>query len=228
LQPFPKISAHLYSLATVPDAATAKSTGLPDLRDRLLVNSLYKTAFGRAPEETGLAAWARELQSGTSLQVVAERLATSTEFRQRHGTSEEVDIKYISALYYNTLGREPNLDALAFWLAQGQNGGTRGKVLEGVAGSALSERACLSENGADYGRWVETFDTISNTDRAVIRAQIAGLAFRPLISVILVGTASNANLRRSFNSMIAQLYPYWELCITVGTAAETAGDYIYR
>src|SRR4029077_3277802 len=131
--------------------------------------------------------------------------------RQTHGASEGVDIKYISDLYYNKLGREPNLDVLAFWLAEGEKGATRAKVLAGVAGSAVSESACLPENGADYGRSVAAFDTISNIDRAVIRAHIPGLPFRPLISVTLpVGTASEANLRRSFNSVVAQLYPFWE------------------
>ena len=222
LRPFPKLSAHLYHLATEPGPVIAKSVSLPDLRDApFLVNSLYKAAFGRAAEEADLALWTRELQSGTSLQVVAEGLASSTEFRQRHGTSEEVDIKYISALYHHTLGREPGLDILAFWLAEGEKGATRAKVLAGVAGSAVSYSACLPENGSDYDRWVATFDAISHTDRAVIRAHIPGLAFRPLISVILpVGTASEVTLYSSFNSVVAQLYPYWELCITVDTAAE--------
>jgi Domain of unknown function (DUF4214)/Glycosyl transferase family 2 len=233
LQPFPKLSAHLYRLATAPAAVTAES-GPPDLRDAPLINSLYKAAFGRSIEEATLATFARELQSGKSLQVLAESLATSPEFRQRHGTSEEVDIKHISALYYNAVGREPSLDVLAFWLAEGEKGATRAKVLAGVAVSAVSESACLPENGSDYGRWVATFDTISNTDRAVIRAHIPGLAFRPLISVILpIGTASEVALRRSLNSVVAQLYPYWELCIIVDTAAElsviaTIGDWVAR
>src|SRR5262249_6613523 len=107
LQPFPKLSAHLYRLATLPDAVAAKSTSLPDLTDSPLVDCLYKAAFGRAAEEATLAAWAHELQSGKSLQVIAEGVATSPEFQERHGTSEEVDIKYISALYRSALGREP-------------------------------------------------------------------------------------------------------------------------
>jgi O-antigen biosynthesis protein len=132
-----------------------------------------------------------------------------------------VDVKYISALYYNTHGREPSLDVLALWLAEREKGATRAKVLAEIAGSAVSESAYLPENGSDYARWVATFDTISNTDRAAIRAHIAGLAFRPLISVILpIGTASEVALQRSLNSVVAQLYPYWELCIIVDAAAE--------
>src|SRR5215469_16563677 len=57
LQPFPKLSAHLYRLATGPDAVAAKS----------LVNSFYKAAFGHAAEEAALAAWVRELRSGMSV-----------------------------------------------------------------------------------------------------------------------------------------------------------------
>ena len=65
LQPFPKLSAHLYRLATVPGACRRKS----------LVNSLYKTAFGCDAEESGLAAWVLELRSGMSVELLAERFA---------------------------------------------------------------------------------------------------------------------------------------------------------
>src|SRR5207253_4282284 len=95
LQPFPKLSAHLYRLATVPDAVGTKS----------LVNAHYKAAFGHAAEEADLAAWVRELRSGMSAEVLAERFVRMAEFQQRHGSSEEVDISYVTALYRDGLGR---------------------------------------------------------------------------------------------------------------------------
>src|SRR6516164_1985748 len=214
LQPFPKLSAHLYRLATVPDAVAAKS----------LVNSFYKAAFGHAAEEAGLAAWVRELRSGMSVEVLAEHFVRLADFQQRHGSSEEVDINYVTALYRDGLGRPPKLEELAFWLAKAEKEATRAKVLAGIDGSdeALA-RALLpaTETGMDYGRWIVAFDTITNADRAAIRTLIAGLPFRPVISVIMtIGTTSEIPLRESFNSVFAQLYPFWELCVAVDVVAD--------
>jgi uncharacterized protein DUF4214/glycosyl transferase family 2 len=214
LGPFPKLSAHLYRLATVPDAVGAIS----------LVNSLYKAAFGHAAEEADLAAWARELRSGMSAEVLAERFVRMAEFQQRHGSSEEVDISYLTALYRDGLGRPAKLQELAFWLAKAEKGATRARVLGAIAGSdeALA-RALLPapETGMDYGRWVVAFDTLTDADRAAIRAHIAGLPFRPIISVIVpIGTPSEIAFRESFNSVGAQLYPFWELCVALDLATD--------
>jgi O-antigen biosynthesis protein len=75
--------------------------------------------------------------------------------------------------------------------------------------------------GTAYSRWIAGNDTISNADRAAIHAHIAGFPFQPVISVImLIGRTSEAALRRSFNSVLTQLYPYWELCIAADAVAE--------
>jgi GT2 family glycosyltransferase len=214
LRPFPKLSAHLYRLAAVPDAVAAKS----------LVNSLYKAAFGGVDEEPGSAAWVREVRSGMSVEVLAERFVRSAEFQQRHGSREEVDINYVTALYRDGLGRPPKLEELAIWLAKAEKGATRAQVLAGMAGSDEALARILlpgPETGMDYGRWVVAFDTITDADRAAIRAQIAGLPFHPVISVIMpIGTTSEIALRESVNSAGTQLYPFWELCVTVDLVAD--------
>ena len=214
LRPFPKLSAHLYRLAMVPDAVAAKS----------LVNSLYKAAFGCVAEEAGLAAWVRDLRSGMSANLLAEHFVRMAEFQQRHGSSEKVDINYVTALYRDGLGRPPKLEELAFWLAKGEKGATRAKVLAEIAGSDEAvARALLPapEPGIDYGRWVAAFDTISDGDRAAIRTHIAVLPFCPIISVLMpIGATSETALRESFNSVRAQLYPFWELCVAVDLAAD--------
>ena len=220
LQPFPKLSANLYRLATVPDAVAAKSSSLLEFRDApSVVNSLYKAAFGGVAEEAGSAAWVRELRSGMSSEVLAEHFVRLAEFQQRHGSSEAVDIHYITALYRDGLGRPPKLEDLAFWLTKGEKGATRAKVLAGIAGSEEALARALSpapEAGMDYSRWVAAFDSLTDADRAAIRIHIAGLPFRPIISVIMpVGTTSEVAFRESLNSVGAQLYPFWELCVPV-------------
>src|SRR5271166_5691733 len=189
-----------------------------------LVNSLYKAAFGRLAEPEGLANRIHQLQSGVSLEVLAEEFVGSPEFQTRHGTSRSVDTKYLTALYRDGLGLKPDLKYLAHWLAEGKKGATRAKVLAAIAGSA--EALEMSDPPwpdaiAPYSRWVALNDTISDSDRAAIGTHIAGLPFRPLISVMMpIGKASHSALRESFHSVIKQLYPDWELCIAVDAITE--------
>jgi len=71
-----------------------------------------------------------------------------------------------------------------------------------------------------YSRWVEANDTISDLDRLLIRTHIAGLPYRPVISVIItVNKHSESVLLKSSNSVITQIYPYWELCFAFDVAA---------
>jgi GT2 family glycosyltransferase len=72
-----------------------------------------------------------------------------------------------------------------------------------------------------YSLWVAKYDTISDADRGMIRAHISTLPFRPLISVtIAVDATSAVGLDKSFESVIAQLYPYWELCLALDYLTE--------
>jgi O-antigen biosynthesis protein len=238
LQPFPSFSAWLYRLATDPDrlatAVSASASGSPrQVSDHsLLVNSLYESAFGHQADGSSLAYWVHELESGTSVESAAEQLVRSTEFQTRHGSSEEVDTNYLTAIYRDGLGAAPDLDALACWLAEGENGATRAKVLTAVAKRAEAlERILLAmpDGQATYRRWVAVNDSLGNADRAAIRAHIAGLPFHPLISVVMpLGKTSEAAFCESFNSVITQLYPYWELCLAIDPFAEPLLSAILR
>src|SRR5271166_2016024 len=100
-----------------------------------LVNSLYRTAFGRPADPEGLANRVNQIQSGVSLEVLAEEFAGSPEFQTRHGSSQKLDAAYLTSLYRYGLGREPDLEGLAYWLAEGEKGATRAKTLAAFAGS---------------------------------------------------------------------------------------------
>jgi GT2 family glycosyltransferase len=201
------------------------SIGLASAEDlTFLANSLYKTAFGRSADPGGLANCVRQLQSGVSLEVLAEQIAGSAEFKMRHGSGQKVDIKYVTALYRYSLGVQPSLENLAFWLAEGKKGVSRAEMLARLAGSDQVRKCLLSsklDNRTAYRRWVALNDTISDIDRVAIRAHIAGLLYRPLISVIMaVGKTSKTALHDSLNSVFTQLYPYWELCVSVDAVTE--------
>jgi GT2 family glycosyltransferase/SAM-dependent methyltransferase len=65
-----------------------------------------------------------------------------------------------------------------------------------------------------YDLWVREFDTLDDGDRAAMRAHIAGLARRPLISVVVPAyNTDERHLRDMIESVWQQIYPHWELCI---------------
>ncbi|MFC0408655.1 glycosyltransferase family 2 protein [Roseomonas elaeocarpi] len=65
-----------------------------------------------------------------------------------------------------------------------------------------------------YPQWVRENDTITEADRAAIRAAIPGLARKPLISVVMPAYNTDpALLRAAVASVQRQLYPHWELCV---------------
>jgi GT2 family glycosyltransferase len=66
----------------------------------------------------------------------------------------------------------------------------------------------------EYGDWVRDFDTLSDADRAQIRAKIDKLPYVPKISVVMpVYETPAAILCEAIESVAQQIYPNWELCI---------------
>jgi glycosyltransferase involved in cell wall biosynthesis len=65
-----------------------------------------------------------------------------------------------------------------------------------------------------YAAWVAAYDTLTPEGADQIRARLAGLSRKPLISVLLpVYDAPEKWLVRAIESVRRQLYPHWELCI---------------
>ena len=72
----------------------------------------------------------------------------------------------------------------------------------------------LDQIPREYSRWVRDFDTLSDTDRAQIRADIDRFESFPIISVVMPIYETPADiLREAIESVVNQLYPHWELCI---------------
>ena len=66
----------------------------------------------------------------------------------------------------------------------------------------------------DYQTWVRRYDTLRDSDRKAIHQQIAAWENPPKISVIMpVYNAPEKFLRLAIESVRAQMYPHWELCI---------------
>ncbi len=69
--------------------------------------------------------------------------------------------------------------------------------------------------GESYGDWIAKYDTLDDDLRAAMRRRIAQLALRPKFSVIMpVYNTDLRWLREAIESVRAQLYPDWELCLS--------------
>ncbi len=67
---------------------------------------------------------------------------------------------------------------------------------------------------SEYEKWCRQHETLSDDDRAAIRTHLAALSRRPVISVVMpVYNPPVELLAKAIESVRAQLYPHWELCL---------------
>ncbi len=91
---------------------------------------LYKAAFNRIPDTTGLGYWITKLDRGMDLIEVSARFVDSTEFRSLVG-SNPTNAQFLTEVYSNVLQRDPDAAGYAWWLGQmsSNTSKTRQKVL---------------------------------------------------------------------------------------------------
>lgn len=66
----------------------------------------------------------------------------------------------------------------------------------------------------DYQEWIETVEAASLPNPVEVGAMISGMKTLPLISVVMpVYNPAEIYLRACLDSVLAQSYPHWELCI---------------
>jgi alpha-tubulin suppressor-like RCC1 family protein len=97
------------------------------------VSRLYLAAFRRVPDATGMDNWVNYVRAGNPLESVADAFVVSPEFQLTYGTLD--DTQYVTLLYENVLGREPDPTGLADWTNQLGSGVTRGQILIGFSES---------------------------------------------------------------------------------------------
>jgi O-antigen biosynthesis protein len=85
--------------------------------------------------------------------------------------------------------------------------------------AALQRVAWRLNPNPSYSTWVSRYDTLRNRDRASIKRQITDLRLTPNILILMrLLEADPPFLREAIGSVVAQLYPHWQLRIT--TVAE--------
>lgn len=135
---------------------------------------MYIAYFNRAPDAVGLAFWGTAFANGMSLEEIAAEFATQPETLAIYPAGTN-NLKFVSDVYDNVLGRSPDIDGLRFWAGQLDDGNvSRGEfilaMLNGVQdGSA--DRAYLDQK-TDLGALFAVHRGMSNTDDA---AQVMAL-----------------------------------------------------
>jgi glycosyltransferase involved in cell wall biosynthesis len=110
---------------------------------------------------------------------------------------------------------EYGMNPLVHYLEYGASEGRKVSPIGESEESAQSVTQPPAEKpNRDYATWVSCYDSLTQEDRTAIASHIALLRDRPLISIVMPVFNTNTKfLRSALDSVLAQLYPNWELCI---------------
>lgn len=85
---------------------------------------------------------------------------------------------------------------------------------QGLSGISYYLNRSITYEMPDYQKWILAHDTLEDNDKKAIRQHISDFPCKPLISIIMpVYNVEIAWLRAAIDSVLLQLYPYFELCI---------------
>ncbi|MCR8549175.1 DUF4214 domain-containing protein [Salipiger sp. P9] len=95
---------------------------------------IYQATLDRAPDLNGLMNWSARLGEGTEILTVISGFVNSTEFQSVYGNVSNTG--FVTLLYNNVLGRDPDANGLANWTQRLEDGMSREAVVLGFAASA--------------------------------------------------------------------------------------------
>ncbi len=120
--------------------------------DAPMLHRLYSAAYGRTPDEGGLAYWDGQRGDGMAVLEIADAFVMSTEFEDRFGGAAPEPEAFVDALYLNIFGRAADGTGLDYWTGELAKGLSRGEMLLAFAESA--ENRALTAADTEDGLWV--------------------------------------------------------------------------
>jgi hypothetical protein len=101
----------------------------------VLVYELYQAAYDRIPDNPGFRYWANvaDAQHLSALQL-ADAFLAAPEFTERYG-ADPSNLQFVTELYTNVLGRQPDQAGLNYWVGQANAGQPRDQLLVDFATS---------------------------------------------------------------------------------------------
>ncbi len=107
---------------------------------------LYTAYFKRLPDYSGLMYWLNRMYpdsgAGLDLWKVSDSFAQSEEFINTYGPLNNT--AFITRVYQNVLGRDPEAEGYAYWMGRLNSGMPRGEVMLGFSESAENQQANVS------------------------------------------------------------------------------------
>jgi hypothetical protein len=114
---------------------------------------IYKAAFDRTPDGSGLGYWIAQMDKGMNVTEVAARFIDSPEFRSLYGQNPS-NAEFLTKVYTNVLGRKPDQGGYSWWLNELNTNPdkSRQKVLADFSESQENKDsvAALIGNGIQY------------------------------------------------------------------------------
>ncbi|WP_210317253.1 glycosyltransferase family 2 protein [Oryzicola mucosus] len=115
----------------------------------------------------------------------------------------------LGALVARQTGNQPIASSLSLVVRTLRHGGLR---------KLAADLRRIDQGGqfaaVDYQRWIERNDTFGPAEQELMKRRLAGLASKPLISIVMpVYNTPEDVLRAAVDSVVAQAYENWELCI---------------
>lgn len=122
------------------------------------IRRLYLATLDRAPDDVGHSGWTGALLSGQSLQSIATGFINSTEFTNRYGALNNE--QFVTLLYRNVLGRDPDAGGLSGWVGALNSGQSREFVVTGFSDS--TEFQVKTDIREHAGQVFRLYDTCFN------------------------------------------------------------------
>lgn len=153
---------------------------------------------------------------------VAERAGTS-DMIDRSGAGSVRDLVLIAGLIVNRFVVSAKiLGSLLQAAQQYLSSGNKFPVLmatlrvlcDGGLGALRTKFLYFLNQTVIYGKWAAVFDYLYEEDRRQIAERIRTMSYQPTFSILVpVYNPEPVHLEQTIESILAQLYPYWELCI---------------
>jgi hypothetical protein len=120
------------------------------------VYRLYKATLNREPDSEGLVGWLGSLDTGEqTIQMEARGFVESAEFRNTYGALS--NSQFVTLLYRNVLGREPDQGGLSAWSNALDQGASRADVVVGFSNSSEFRESTASGQAnfmaSRFGSW---------------------------------------------------------------------------
>jgi hypothetical protein len=164
---------------------------------------LYHATLNRLPEAGGLENWTAALKNGTSLLQISDGFTGSAEFQQKYGSLDNT--AFVTLLYNNVLGRNPDKAGLANWTGSLNAGNTRANVVVGFSESDehIAKRASYIDDGIKlYGSSSMAAQAMTSNDAgSVVDAVSSSFADR----VAQLGLLEQATISASSSLTAASL-----------------------